>query len=78
MKIAISVESTHDLPKELVEKFDIKVIPYNVILGDNMYKDGEISMQEVFDFVNSNGKLPKTTAINEFEYTEYFESLKKE
>ncbi|MBE5733831.1 MAG: DegV family protein [Clostridiales bacterium] len=78
MKIAVSVESTNDLTKELLEQYDIKVIPYQIILGDQVYKDGEITTTEIFEYVNKTGVLPKTNAINQYEYTEYFESLKKE
>ena len=78
MKIAVSVESTNDLPKELIEKYDIKVIPYQIVLGDEVYKDGEITTSEIFEYVNQTGILPKTNAINQFEYTEYFEELRKE
>ncbi|MBQ9513631.1 MAG: DegV family protein [Clostridia bacterium] len=78
MKIAISVESTHDLTKELLDKYDIKVIPFNIVLGDKEYADGQLSTQEIFDFVNKNGILPKTTALNSYTYQEYFESLKKD
>ena len=78
MKIAVSVESTNDLSKELLAQYDVKVIPYQIVLKDQTFKDGEISTQELFDFVDANGVLPKTNALNEFEYTEYFEELKKE
>jgi DegV family protein with EDD domain len=47
-------------------------------LGDKTFKDGEVSTEEIFKYVDENGILPKTNAINEFEYTEYFESLKKD
>ena len=77
MKIAISVESTSDLSKELLEKYDIKVIPYHIILGDTLFTDGERSPEDIFDYVDKNKILPKTTAINEFEYEEYFTELKK-
>ena len=78
MKIAISVESTSDLSKDLIEKYDIKIIPFHIILGDADFKDGERSPEDIFAFVDKNKILPKTTAINEFEYAEYFEELKKE
>ena len=78
MKIAVSVESTNDLSKELIEKYNISVIPYQIVLGDNSFKDGEIAASELFKMVDEAGVLPKTNAINEFEYTEYFENLKKE
>lgn len=78
MRIAVSVESTNDLSKELLEQYDIKVIPYQIVLGDKSFKDGELSTKDLFAYVDENGVLPKTNAINEFEYTEYFESLKKD
>lgn len=78
MKIAVSVESTSDLPKELLEEFNIHSVPFHIILGDKTLKDGELSTEEMFAFVDKHGILPKTNAINEFEYTEYFENLLKE
>jgi DegV family protein with EDD domain len=78
MKIAISVESTNDLSQKLLTKYDIKSIPFEIVLKDKTFKDGELSTQELFDYVDANGVLPKTNALNEFEYTEYFESLLKE
>ena len=79
MKIAISTESVVDLTPELKEKYDISVIPYTVILGDKEYTDGvDITPQQIFEFVDKNKVLPKTTAINEFAYKEYFEKLLKD
>lgn len=76
MKIAISVESTNDLSKELIAEYDISVIPYTVSVGDKVFKDGEYTTLQVFDMVDKTGILPKTTAINEFEYAEYFKGLR--
>lgn len=79
MKIAITSESTHDLPKEYVEKYNIKTIPFTVYLGDEEKKDGvDITPEIIFDHVKKTGILPKTTALNEFEYTEFFESVLNE
>ncbi len=78
MNITVSVESTNDLSKELIEQNGIKVVPYHITLGENTFKDGELSTVEIFKYVDENGVLPKTNAINEFEYTEYFEELKKD
>lgn len=78
MKIAITAESTIDLPKELLEKYNIKTLPFTVILGDNEYKDGEITSADIFKFVEDNKILPKTSAINQAQYTEFFESVLKD
>ena len=78
MKIAITAESTIDLPRELLEKYDIKTMPFSVILGDNEYKDGEITSADIFKFVEENKILPKTSAINQAQYSEFFESVLKD
>ncbi|MCR5553889.1 MAG: DegV family protein [bacterium] len=77
MKIAVSAESTVDLTKELAEKFDISIIPYPVIMGDKEYLDGEITSKDIFDFVAKTNILPKTSAINEETYEDYFKGLLK-
>ncbi|MBE7075921.1 MAG: DegV family protein [Clostridiales bacterium] len=78
MKIMISAESTIDLPKELLAEFKISTIPFMVILGENEYKDGEITPKDIFEFVDKNKILPKTAAINEEQYKDYFQELLKE
>lgn len=78
MKIAITSDSTLDLSKELLEKYDITVLPLNLLLGDDEYKDGDISNEEIFNFVDKTGVLPKTSAANEADFEEFFsEVLKK-
>ena len=77
MKIAITAESTIDLTRELLEKYNIKTIPFSVILGDNEFKDGEITSADIFKFVDENKILPKTSAINEAQYAEFFEESLK-
>ncbi len=78
MKIAISLETTCDLTKELIAEYGFKIIPFHITLGERTFVDGEVTTKEMFDYVDKTGTLPKTNAINEFEYTEYFEELKKE
>ncbi len=78
MKIAVSTETTLDLTTELIEKYDIKTIPFEITLGDRNFYDGEVSTEEMFEFVDKNGILPKTAAVNSARFTEYFEGLLKE
>lgn len=78
MKIIISAESTHDLPSEIIKEKDIRVIPYHITLGEESFVDGEKTTLEMFEYVDKTGVLPKTNALNVFEYQEYFEELKKE
>ena len=75
MKIALSCESTCDLPKELIEKYNINTIPFTVILGDDIVEDDATVPAKIYEFVEKTKKLPKTSAINEASYKEYFKSL---
>ena len=76
MKIAISVESTVDLSKELLKQYNLEMIPFTVLLGETAYLDGDITSQDIFDFVAKEKILPRTSAINDFQYREYFDGLK--
>ena len=75
MKIALSAESTLDLSKELLQKYDINVLPFTVLLGENEYKDGEITGPDIFEYVDKNKILPRTCALNEYQYRDYFRSF---
>ena len=75
MNIIISAESTIDVQKDLLDKFKIDVVPYQVMMGDKEYIDGEITNKDIFEFVAKNKSLPRTSAINRFQYEEYFKKL---
>ncbi len=71
--IKIISDSTADLPKELLEKYDIQVVPLSVTLGENTYKDGEeICAKDIFKYYDEHKILPKTSAVSVLEYTEIF------
>lgn len=73
MKVLITAESTIDLPREILDEYNIKTTPFSVILKDKEYKDGvDISTTEIFDFVEKNKVLPKTAAINAEQYQNFF------
>ena len=74
-KIAISLDSACDLSKELIEKYDFKVIPFGVNLGDKFFYDGEITPDEIFEYADNNKTLPKTNAVNEEAFKEHFAKI---
>lgn len=78
MKIAITADTTIDLTQELLEKYDIKTVPVSILVGDTEYLDGQITVEEIFDYVDKSGVLPKTSAINEVCFSEFFEEVLKE
>lgn len=73
MKVMITAESTIDMPKELLSQYNIETLPFMVILGENEYKDGEITSADIFKYVEETKNLPKTSAINKETYRNFFE-----
>ena len=78
MKIALSTESSSDLPKELVEKFNIHVIAFTIVKGEETIKDGSEPLENLYSFVTETKTLPRTTAVNIEEFKEHFSNLLKE
>ncbi len=73
MKIKIMSDSTCDLSKELLDKYDISIVPLYIIMGDKIKKDGEeVFPEEIYDYVEESGNLPKTSAVNINDYIEAF------
>lgn len=75
-RIILSTESGADLPKDLVEKHRIQVVPMHVIMDGKDYLDGELSVEEVFDYHSRTKKIPSTTATNVHEYHDLFTKIR--
>ena len=64
-KVRIVTDSTCDLSQELLDRYDIKVIPLCIIMDDQSYKDGvEVKTEDVLKWSNDNKTTPKTSAAN--------------
>lgn len=75
-KIIFTTESGADLPKNLVEKYHIHVVPMHVIMGGKDYLDGELSVEEVFDYFKQTKRIPTTSATNSKEYEDLFTNIR--
>ena len=74
--IKIVSDSTCDLSKELVEKYDIQIAPLHIVLGEKEYLDGvEITPDEIYIWADSNEDTPKTSAIGFEEATAIMQPL---
>lgn len=78
MKVCISAESTIDLPKELLVRYNIKTTPFGINFNDKLVEDGEGVSKEIFEFVDKSKVLPKTSAVSPGQYESYFNELKQE
>lgn len=61
--VKIISDSTCDLSPELVERYNIDILPLNVLLGDKEYQNGKnITPEEIFKWADENKTTPKTSA----------------
>ena len=78
-KIQITADSTIDLTPELYERFNIKVIPFVVTLGDETFYDGvNITPKDIFAYFSKTGELPKTGARSPEDFAEFFKKYTDE
>jgi DegV family protein with EDD domain len=68
----IVTDSCSDLNQELVQKSNIKVLPLQVFINGQTFRDGEVSTEELFRLVEKTGALPKTSAIPIVDFLEGF------
>lgn len=74
----ISTDSTSNLPKEFYLKNDIKTIPMQIILDEEVYDDLSENLPSCeFCKKMREGSNPKTAQINRENATKYFEELLK-
>ena len=63
-KIRITADSTCDLSESLLQKYEISILPLNIVLDMKSYSDGEeISPDEIYAWSEKKHKTPKTAAV---------------
>jgi len=79
MRVKITADSTCDLPEDIIERYNIGLTPLYIIKDDEQYKDRlEITVNDIFQYVESGKGITRSNAINVAEYTEYFSQWLKE
>ena len=62
MKVQLVTDSSSDIPKNLVEKYQIEVVPLSIIIDDKVYLDGvDIDTQTFYQKLPLAKELPKTS-----------------
>ena len=79
MKIRISSDSTCDLSSELIERYNVHIVPLAVSKDGVFYRDGvDITPLDIFQHVSAGGGVCSTAAVNVDEYLHIFVDLRRE
>ena len=71
--VVITTDSTCDLSREILARFDIRVIPLTILLGDESYLDGVgFDAQDIYSRYRKDGTLPKTSAPGIQQFMDFF------
>ena len=72
-KVIIGSDSTTDLSPELIERYNVKIVPLGVTLGEQIFTDGvDINPDKIYAHYEKNGELPKTSAPSIADFEEFF------
>ncbi len=72
--VKIITDSTSDLSADLLERFNIDVLPLHILLGDEEFEDGKtITPERIYEWADENKTTPKTSAPSEVFAKELFE-----
>lgn len=75
-KIALVTDSTVSMPKELVEKYHIFVVPQVLIWGKDTYEDGvNITPSEFYARIKTATIMPSTTQVTVASFHEIYTKL---
>ena len=76
MGIRIVIDSTSDVTNEIIEKYNIKMVPLTVNFENESFLDKvELNSKEFFEKLEVAGKLPTTTLVSPGAFVEAFSEI---
>jgi DegV family protein with EDD domain len=75
-KVAVVADSTCCLPQEIVEKYDICVVPLQIVYEGKSYRDGiDITPNEVYKIMRKKENLPTTSTASAGEFLDAYRQV---
>ena len=75
-KIALVTDSTCDLSQELIDQYQINMLPININFGENHYLDKvTIQPEQFYSLLEENIDYPKSAQVNEKAFTNIYSHL---
>ena len=73
----VLTDSASDLPYEIAEEIDVKILPMKYVVNDKFYTEEDVSLKEFYSLLESKASIT-TTQINSEEFSEYFSKYLEE
>ncbi|SER13459.1 DegV family protein [Piscibacillus halophilus] len=76
MGFQLMVDGGADLPKEVIERFNVKIVPLNIHFKDEEYKAGEdLDINTFYKKLSETDELPKTSASSPNDFYKAFKEI---
>ena len=73
-KVSVISDSTSDLSKDLLERYQVRTFPLHIHLGDEEFSDGiDITPDQIYAWSDANKATPKTSVMSPVEARTYLE-----
>ena len=77
--VIITADSTVDLSRDLIDRYQIHIIPLTIVLGEESFLDGQsFTPLEMYARYRLDGTLPHTAAPGEQDFYDFFSAFTKE
>lgn len=75
-KIALVTDSTCDLSYDIIDKYQINMLPININFGENHYLDKvTIKPEQFYNLLSENKDYPKSSQVNEKSFSNLYSHL---
>ncbi|MBR0355594.1 MAG: DegV family protein [Oscillospiraceae bacterium] len=74
--VIITADSTCDLSPDLIERYQVRIMPLTILLGESSYRDGmDFTPDDLYARYHADGTLPKTAAPSVQDFLDFFGPL---
>lgn len=77
-KYVIVAETGADIPNEIVNRYQIKIVPMHVSFGTETKDDMTFPITDIFDYYQKTGTLPKTSGSTPADFETVFNEIHTE
>jgi len=74
-KVAVMTDRTSSMAQEVAEEFDIKIVPFHIIMDGKDYLDTEVDMEDLYARVAKKENLPTTSFPAPEEFLQVYQEL---
>jgi DegV family protein with EDD domain len=72
-KVAVMTDTISQMPQEVADKYDIKVVPMGIVIDGKLYRENEVNLPEYYREllqITETEKLPTSSSISAGEFLE--------